>query len=237
MNPGHKHLHYLIYASAGFTLTLLAARVLYANNYTYIFLAWNLFLAWIPYAFSQLIAGGYLRGRWQPWLVALCWLAFFPNAAYLITDLYHLAPRRGVPLYVDLVLLFAAAWTGLLMGMVSLMNMERFVAMRWGRRGAMWAVPVCIALCAFGIYLGRYQRLNSWEIVSDPLGVASLIAERFTRPHEHLRTWAVTGLFTVLLLLVYYTLSGWRHYFVAAQPAGGRQQNVMLSEARQQSGR
>jgi uncharacterized membrane protein len=216
-----KNMQYLIYTSAAFTIALLTFRVLYFDSYAYLFLVWNLFLAWVPYALSQVVAGGYLAARWQQLALALAWLAFFPNSAYIITDLFHLSQRPGVPLYLDLVLLFAAVWTGLLMGMVSLMNMEIYLVQRWGKRRAALLVLCCIALCAFGIYLGRYLRLNSWEIVSDPLSVVQLVGERILQPHLHLRTWAVTGLFTGLLSLLYYTLSRWQGIPVAAALAGG----------------
>src|SRR5687767_1528841 len=82
---------------------------------------WNLFLAWIP-ALGAFAAYNLSRLRtWLRWLPVMgfsfLWLLFLPNAPYLITDIIHLQRYPSVPLWYDLILLVAAAWTGSFLGL------------------------------------------------------------------------------------------------------------------------
>ena len=105
-----------------FVLAMLAARMLYTGTRVHGGLAWNLFLAWIPLVLALLL---YERARvGATWRVlaplGLLWLAFFPNAPYLITDLKHLGHGAQVPVLYDVLLLSDAPWLGLLLGLTSL---------------------------------------------------------------------------------------------------------------------
>ena len=113
----------------GFTICLLLVRLILSGELTYIFLAWNLFLAWIPLAVSQQLTGA--RNRWQILLLTGCWLLFLPNAPYIITDFLHLRQRPPIPYWYDILLLFSAALNGLLLGLVSLLTVEKFLVSRY----------------------------------------------------------------------------------------------------------
>ncbi|UQE76924.1 DUF1361 domain-containing protein [Gordonia sp. PP30] len=78
------------------------------------FLIWNLFLAWIPLAFA--LAFAVVRRRIWLLPLGLLWLAFLPNAPYLITDLVHL--REGYDLWRHVLQYGVAAWTGIMLGVV-----------------------------------------------------------------------------------------------------------------------
>ena len=99
------------------------------------FLLWNLFLAWIPLLLALAVYDGYRRDAPLAVLApgAVLWLLFLPNAPYLVTDFVHLAPY-GPPLWFDGVLLSTFAWTGLLLGFVSLYLMHALVRHRFGAR-------------------------------------------------------------------------------------------------------
>ncbi len=183
---------------------LLALRGWRANNSTFFFLAWNLFLAAIPFAAAMVFE------RTKVWLVQavalIVWLLFLPNAPYIVTDFIHLRPRPPVPLWFDVLLLLSAAGTGLLLGYGSVMIVQRAIERR---RGAVtgWAVAAfALILSAFGIYLGRFVRFNSWEVVTDPVPLFADIANRLMNPMAHPRTFAVTALYGVALLLGYAAL-------------------------------
>ena len=90
-----------------FTLFLLIIRIILSNELTYVFLAWNLFLAWIPFALSQTL--GELKNRWKLFFLIGAWLLFLPNAPYIITDFLHLKQRAPVPYWYDILLLFSAS--------------------------------------------------------------------------------------------------------------------------------
>jgi uncharacterized membrane protein len=108
-----------------FTLSLLIIRIILSNELTYIFLAWNLFLAWIPFALSQRLHG--VKNRWKLFFLVGGWLLFLPNAPYIITDFLHLKQRFPIPYWYDILLLFSAALNGLLLGLLSLFTVEKFL--------------------------------------------------------------------------------------------------------------
>jgi len=187
---------------------LIAARVLYTGTVTFAFLSWNLFLAALPLAASAWLRASErsgVRRAWQAPMLAL-WLLFLPNAPYMLTDLLHLRERAPVPMWYDLALLLACAGTALALGYRSLLDVEGVVARWTGPRAARALAVGVLFLSGFGIYLGRFLRLNSWEAVTDPLRVVALVADRFVDPAAHPRTWGVTLLFGTLLWLGYAAL-------------------------------
>ena len=160
---------------------MLGARIWYSGYITYSFLQWNLFLAWIP-LFSALglwalqqrqRRGTGLAGA----LLFLCWLAFFPNAPYIVTDFLHLTERNNVPLWYDLLLIFSFAWNGLVVGFTSLWIVQTVIAGRWGQWLSWLIVAGTLALSGFGIYLGRFLRWNSWDLLTNPRLLASDIIQ------------------------------------------------------------
>src|SRR5689334_6190646 len=92
----------ILLLSIGFTLSLVAARFLATSTFTYFFYPWNLFLAMVPYLFSRRLR--HVKERITGWLLLSCWLLFFPNAPYLITDVFHFQARYPVPQWYDLIL-------------------------------------------------------------------------------------------------------------------------------------
>lgn len=183
---------------------LLVLRAWRAQNLVYFFLVWNLFLAAIPFAAALLYER--TKGFVTQLATLAVWLLFLPNAPYILTDFIHLRPRPPVPLWFDILLLLSAAGTGLLLGYGSVMIVQRVIERR---RGALtgWAVAAtALFLSAFGIYLGRFVRFNSWEVVTDPMPLFTDIGYRLMNPMQHPRTFAVTALYGVALLLGYAAL-------------------------------
>jgi uncharacterized membrane protein len=188
---------------------LVSFRVLYSGYGTYVSLIWNLFLAWIPW-FSALLAYQAFRKANRVTLVvilySLVWLLFFPNAPYIVTDFLHLQALSPIPIWFDVFLIFAFAWAGLFLGFSSLYTMQRIVTQKLGRiLGWVFALMV-LALSSFGIYLGRFLRWNSWDVLADPRGLAGDILGRVIHPTTDLRSYAVSFLATVVFATVYLTL-------------------------------
>lgn len=134
------------------------------------------------------------------------WLLFLPNAPYILTDFIHLKYRPPVPLWYDVLMLFSCAGTGLLLGYGSVMLVQRDLARRHGPRAGWIAAGAALVLSAFGIYLGRFLRWNSWDALTDPVPLFAEIAEHLTNPFHHPRTFGVTILYGVALLLGYVAL-------------------------------
>ena len=183
---------------------LLVLRAWRAQNTTYFFLVWNLFLAVIPFV----AALAFERAKWLATrsVAFVVWLLFLPNAPYIVTDFIHLRARPPVPLWFDILLLISSAGTGLLLGYGSVMIVQRAVERRAGKRTGWLAASVALMLSAFGIYLGRFMRFNSWEALTDPMPLFADVARRLINPLDHPRTFAVTALYGVALLLGYLAL-------------------------------
>lgn len=189
-----------------FTLLLLAVRIFITGQLTYIFLAWNLLLAWVPFAISIKLEECKNISRWKTFLLLFLWLLFLPNAPYIITDFLHLRQRAPVPYWYDVLLLFSAAFNGLMLGLMSLQKTEIFLVLKFGNRKSALIILLSFFLCAFGIYIGRFLRWNSWDIITNPGEIAEDIFDRLINPLDHFKTWSVTILFGTFLSLVYFSV-------------------------------
>lgn len=180
-----------------------------ARGATYLFLLWNLFLAWIPYLASLRVDQLQRRSAgWFPQGVGLLiWLAFLPNAPYIVTDFVHFRPLAPIPLWFDLVLLFATASTGLLLGLLSLRE-THWILRRWFSHGSTWLlILVAIGLAGFGVWLGRFQRWNSWDLVTRPQDLLRDIVGTLSERHELLHAMGISALLSGILLVGYGILS------------------------------
>lgn len=189
-------------------VAMLAARWGKTGYPSYGFLIWNLFLAWLPWLFGVPFAVSRSPKGLLPAFVL--WLVFLPNAPYLATDLLHLRPAATIPIWYDAALLFVFAWTGCLLGFLSLAAVHGRVE-RWIGRAGGWAfVAVVCVLCGYGIYLGRFLRWNSWDVVTRPMAVLSDVADHVLQPSQHPRTLLVTALFAAFLAAGYGSFAGRR---------------------------
>ena len=189
------------------------SRALYSGGGTYLFLGWNLVLAWVPLALSMALIGGWAKGRLGRWLLVGTWFLFFPNAPYMVTDLIHLRPRAPVPLWFDAVMIFCFAMTALCLAFVSLFVVHRVVEQRRGRAVGWSFVGLISLFTGFGVYLGRFQRWNSWDPMVRPGAIVADLAGRVLSPPSHPRTLAVTFVVAAMFgtaYLVLFTLAALR---------------------------
>lgn len=185
---------------------LLLARIAHSDTGWFMFLGWNLFLAWIPLALSTLLRLRYERVSSNALFlfgVLAVWLLFFPNAPYIITDLQHLKVRDDAPFWFDLLLIVSFAWNGLMMGLLSLMDVQEVLARRYNAMMAWSASFVFILLGSFGVYLGRFERWNSWDILSHPLSLFADIAQPLLNPYRYPRPVLMTVAYAAFLFVAY----------------------------------
>ncbi len=165
-------------------VALLAVRMDRVGEPAFVFLTWNLFLAWIPFVLSLGVAVVHGRGGPRPllWVLGAGWLLFLPNAPYILTDFIHLGRAGGVPLWFDAALIGTFAAAGLALGLVSLLVVHHVVEARNGHLVG-WAVAVSsLVLSAIGVYLGRFPRFNSWDVVTDPHSLVAVVLQRLADP-------------------------------------------------------
>jgi len=156
-----------------FCIIMIMMLSIYTNNLSYFFLGWNLFLAWVPLFFAliwqhRLIFSRYLA-NWKQLILFGLWLLFWPNAPYLITDLIHLNKWFNPAEWLDVLLFFSAAFTGLVLGLYAMYKVHWILLDYFGSLRCWIIVLVCLLLSSYGIYLGRVLRWNSWDILSNPI--------------------------------------------------------------------
>ena len=187
-----------------FSVALITTRYFYSREPLFGWLIWNLFLAWIPFGLAIVLYDRHRAGARPLSLLPLgvLWLLFLPNAPYLLTDFKHLAPSPVVPLWVDVVVLAAPAWTGMLLGFLSLYLVQSVVRQLAGSRVAWAAAVAVLGLSSFGIYLGRVLRWNSWDVIANPR-ILSDLGSVVVEPRAIAMTILLSGFLTLSYLVVY----------------------------------
>lgn len=182
-------------------------RFLYTKEGLLLFLNWNLFLAFIPWALSTLaiIKPKLQTSKYSILILLSIWLLFFPNAPYILTDLFHLHNRPSIPMWFDLILILFFAWTGLLFGFMSLWDIERVLNKSISQFWISLLSTVLLFIGSFGIYLGRYLRWNSWDIIRDPFGLLQSIGARFINPFDYKGGWGMVFFMGLLLNMFYWS--------------------------------
>ena len=192
---------------------LVVARVAYSDSGRHLGLIWNLFLAWIPFILSYIAHAISWRRTWLYLVipfVTILWLLFFPNAPYMLTDLQDLArTATDAPLWYDVIIVVWCSWTAMLLGVVSLYLMQDIVQRTFGRFTGWAFVFVISAASSFGIYIGRFVRLNSWDILQNPTETAMNILGVVIDPSRRLA--AFIFLYTFFFLFVYLLLYSFSH--------------------------
>lgn len=166
------------------------------------FLNWNLLLAWIPLLASTTLVHYLKQKPWVSWyglLLTIVWMAFIPNSFYMITDLVHLNYYESNSALFYVVILFSFALNGLILGYTSLYQIHRQLIKRLGAKAAHYYVATVLLLCSFAIYLGRYLRWSTWDIVANPAGLLFDVSDRIINPVAHGQTFQITALVFVLL--------------------------------------
>jgi uncharacterized membrane protein len=189
-------------ATTGLTLVLGGTDPAPPPIYPTRFFVWNLVLAWIPVFF----AAGFAVVRRRIWLIplGLGWLAFLPNAPYLVTDLVHLG--SGVELWRHVMQYGVAAWTGVILGAVSMHLVRQRIEREFGAVTGWIVVVVSVGLCAIGVVIGRFQRWNSWDLVTQPGAVAATTLDWVRSPLAYVQPTGVALAVGAFFGLAYLTL-------------------------------
>ena len=187
-----------------FVLALIAFRIAHTHSWLHIELGWNLLLAWIPFAISLAVYDRAQRGATiVPVVGGFLWLLFLPNAPYLVTDLKYVDGGSGIPALYDVLLFAAAAFAGLVLGLTSLLLMHAVARRVIGAARAWGCVAAALVLSSIGIYLGRFQRWNSWDVFVRPGSLVGDVARAVIDPLSHPKPLAVIVLFTCFLSACY----------------------------------
>ncbi|WP_051605630.1 DUF1361 domain-containing protein [Polaribacter sp. Hel_I_88] len=186
-----------------FCIFLWLIRISITKSLFFGFLIWNLFLAIIPYCISTIVKDKMQQSsKLKLVLTLLIWLLFLPNAPYIITDFIHLHHIKANIIWLDIFILFAFSSTGLLFAILSLTDVYNIIKKRWNLQNAKYFLISATFLCGFGIYLGRFLRFNSWDVLTSPL---TIVKKSFLSINDP-KTWFITisfGSFLYLLFLFF----------------------------------
>jgi uncharacterized membrane protein len=203
---------------------LVVTRAYYAGTTTYLFFLWNLFLAWVPVGAALLFYGLAARQsrRWALLLVvAVIWFLFFPNAPYIVTDMVHLRESAPVPYWYDIICVMAFAQTGLFLGYLSLYLMQEVIRAWMGSWIGWLFAFAMLSLSAFGVYLGRFVRWNSWDAIVNPFDTM-IGAARVLNPWNDVQPLAFSLTFFAFSLVCYLILYSFAHLHGWVQKASAR---------------
>ena len=194
----------IVYFLSVYAVILVLFRVYYTNSIFYGFMLWNLILAFIPFLITEILP---LQNKNLLWLLFPVWLLFLPNAPYLLTDIFHLKQGTAMPMWYDLLLLVTFSINGLFLYFSSLKRMFELIWINYSVKTATFLIYFAIFLSSFGVYLGRYLRWNSWEIVQEPYALFQDIFNRIANPHEHPGTWGITIGYSILFGMLFWFLN------------------------------
>ncbi len=166
----------------------LAGRVIYTGELRFAFLVWNLFLAFVPYMFSVL-AMKYKDTKLKFWGLFATWMLFFPNAPYILTDFIHLKYSSSDTFWIDFSLIGFYSVIGLYLGALSMQHIFESLKKRFSPAGSWLIILGVILLSGIGIYLGRFIRWNSWDILHAPHLILEDVWVMFRHPSEHVFAW------------------------------------------------
>lgn len=177
-------------------IILVISRMHYTENLKFIFLLWNLFLAWIPYASTSYILKNIQTiSKTKKWTMVVLSIFFLPNAVFLITDLIHLKPRMYIPIWYDAFLLFNFSILGLIYNTITLINLEKLISPYLKQKNIWIFMGILILASGYGVYLERVLRWNSWDIILSPFQIISDTIVLIIHPLKNISAWIMTFAF------------------------------------------
>lgn len=198
--------HTILLLLAAFSICLLLVRGKITHSVFYFFLIWNLFLAYTPLAVVSYLQNDIKLMERKLWfyLLFFSWLVLLPNAPYLITDFIHLKKESTVPVWFDVLLLISFSVSGLLFGLTSMKKMFTILMVKFNPLLSWFIMALVCVLSGFGIYMGRFLRFNSWDILHKPFEVINTVFLSLNATDTFRTAWGVTFGFGCLMFLLFH---------------------------------
>lgn len=145
----------------------------------------------------------WIENKWKFVVVIAVWLLFLPNSFYIITDLFHLEFQEGSSRWFDLTLIFSFAWNGLLLGILSIRQIEKIFRHCFQYKNEFLFLLPVMWLNAWGIYIGRFMRFNSWDILTNPFELFADIGYMLIHPFRNIYPWSMIMVFAIFMTIIY----------------------------------
>jgi len=202
----YKRIVYSLLFSTIASILLILIGMEKSKSSFFFFLIVNEALAYIPLLLAWWLT---LRLPKTPWLslsnllITFLWLGFLPNSFYMITDLIHVNTAIGIDLLYNIVLVFMCIFNSLIAGYISLYLIHWELLKRFYYRYVHIFIGLVILLCSFAIYLGRFLRWNSWDVIINPAGILFDVSDSIASPSTHPQVFSTTASFFLLLTAMY----------------------------------
>jgi uncharacterized membrane protein len=201
-------------SASGVGVVLAGLRIERTGNWNYLFLIWNLMLAWLPLIFAIGVHTRHQRRErsgWRLYGLAVLWLLFFPNAPYIFTDMIHTMGGFLSTFWEDFILVLLFGFIGFMLGFVSLYLMQAVVAERLGRRASWYFILGMAWLSGFAVYAGRFLRWNSWDVLMHPVTVSNTLGHIAANSWAEPTSLIFSALFAIFMFLGYLMLYALTH--------------------------
>lgn len=203
--------------------------IIFFTTRTQYYLVWNLFLAWIPLEIvliiNRLLSKNKLKHKFTIIIVllGLLWLLFYPNAPYMVTDLIHLSankyyianpkytPYSGLPItlfndnykiWLNLINITIGVCLGWVSGFISLYLNQKILVKKFNLFISWIFVIIINFLSGFAIYLGRFIRWNSWDVIVNPKNIINILMNDINS--KSIYYTFMFGIFYLILYIISY---------------------------------
>lgn len=208
----------------GVVFLLVVLRYLLTGKLYYVFILWNILLAAAPLWIESLMrATNRKLDGWRATgalvVLAGAWLMVLPNAFYILTDFMHqnsgvvvnlrndgyfggIYYSRGDAIYTyDSLIIFVSTVIGAYFGGLALLHAYKFLKKHFSS-SAYGILGGIMILSGIGVYIGRYGRWNSWDVLYQPAHIFTDFLCQFLSAESRERMFI-----TVLTMVLFQCLS------------------------------
>lgn len=184
------------------SITLVIVRIIKTDQFSFVFMFWNLFLAFIPYWISTYLLKHKDLHLLNAVVSGFIWLLFLPNAPYMVTDLFHFHKQPHLPIWYDLFLILSFAIIGMYLFYLSVLQMKDLVKIKFPKLYRPVVLILLFIAVSYGVYIGRFLRLNSWDIIH-PVSLTKTCLSTFAQRSLFKDMRGFTFLFSIFLAFLY----------------------------------
>ncbi|SEI77402.1 DUF1361 domain-containing protein [Streptococcus equinus] len=141
-------------------------------------LIWNMFLALVALDFS--LIPYFIKNKAVKVVAAILWLFFYPNTFYMLTDIVHMNFTSSVLWDKSSLILYMLYVSSILFGVLCGIESVKNIVVIFKVKNyyiRMFFIAVLSFVSSFAIHIGRYARLNSWDIFTRPTVVIKEILD------------------------------------------------------------
>lgn len=192
-----------------FSALLLTSRIIFSDSTRYIFMYWNMLLAAIPALLGWWLVLRIKKYGWarpKQLILTAVWLAFLPNSFYLVTDFAHLRPGFEADILFDITMLASFMFNGLVLGFIGLFLVHIQLLQRMKSIHVAGVMLLVLLASSFAVYLGRFTRWNTWDLIFQPAGLLFDVSDRFINPGNHPQTFLITLVLFLFLATIYFVI-------------------------------